>query len=50
MTVPRAQDTGCTTFEVEGEGYTNGIISMIASFHTVEYDEERDIYVVITNE
>jgi hypothetical protein len=45
--IPRPQDTGCTTIEVDkGEGYANGIISMIADFHYVEYDEERDAYVV----
>lgn len=45
--VERPQDTHCTTIEVDiGEGYANGIISMIAGFYDVEYDEERDAYVV----
>lgn len=51
MSIPRPQDTGCTTIEVDiGEGFTNGIISMIAGFYTVEYDEERDAYVVKENQ
>lgn len=45
--IPRPQDTGCTTIEVDkGEGFANGIVSMIADFHDVEYDEQRDAYVV----
>lgn len=53
MTVPRPQDTGSTTIEIDAdgtdvgaEGVTNGIISMIDSIREVEYDEERDAYVV----
>jgi len=53
MSVPRPQDTECTTIEVEddgtdvgSQGVTNGIISMIAGMRNVEYDEERDAYIV----
>lgn len=53
MSVPRPQDTGCTTIEVDAdgtdvgaEGVTNGVVSMLAGTREVEYDEERDAYVV----
>lgn len=49
----KPQDTGCTTIEIEAdgtdvgaEGVTNGIISFLAATRNVEYDEERDAYVV----
>lgn len=51
--IPGPQDTECTTIEVEAdgtdvgaEGVTNGLISMVARTREVEYDEERDAYVV----
>jgi len=53
MTVPKPQDTGCTTIEVDADGseigargVTNGIISMLADGREIEYDEEREAYVV----
>lgn len=52
MTVPRPQDTGCTTIEIdvgtdlENQGITNGIVSMITTHYDVQYDEDRDAYVV----
>lgn len=51
--IPRPQDTHCTTIEVHGdesmvgaEGVTNGIISMIAQYRDVEYDQYEDAYIV----
>lgn len=53
MTIPKPQDTGCTTIEVEpgdedeyNEGVANGILSLISNYRHVDYDEERDAYVV----
>jgi hypothetical protein len=51
--IERPQDTGCTTIEVDAdgtevgaEGVTNGIVSMLSTGRHIEYDEERDAYVV----
>lgn len=53
MTIPIPQDTGCTSIEIatgdddrHAEGVTNGILSMIADYYEVEYDEGRNAYVV----
>jgi len=46
--IPRPQDTGSTTIEVDSEGVANGLLSMIAGFYDVEYDEEARAYYVLT--
>jgi hypothetical protein len=52
MTVPKPQETGCTTIEVEpgnqeyNEGVTNGILDLISNYRHIEYIEERGVYVV----
>ena len=46
MSVPRPQDTGCTTIEVMNEGQANGILSMIHGMTDVYYDEHEEVYVV----
>ena len=46
--IPRPQDTGSTTIEVDSEGVANGLLSMIAGFYDVEYDENSRRYHVLT--
>jgi hypothetical protein len=52
MTLPKPQDTGCTTIEIDtgddvlDEGVTNGIVTMIRATRNVRYDDERDAYIV----
>lgn len=43
---PKPQDTGCTTIEFPTEGHTNGFLTFVNKWYDVEYDEERDAYVV----
>jgi hypothetical protein len=52
MTLPKPQDTGCTTIEIDtgdevlDEGVANGILTMIQATRWVRYDDERDAYIV----
>lgn len=47
MSVPRPQDTGCTTIEVTNEGQCNGLLTHAISLGiSVEYDEEKDVYIL----
>lgn len=44
MKIP--QETGCCTIEMNNEGTTNGILSLISNFYEIEYNEEKDCYEV----
>lgn len=50
MSVPRPQDTGCTTIKVDSEGVANGLLSMVADYYDVVYDEHTDQYFVYTED
>ena len=48
----RPQDTDCTSIVIEtgdeevDKGVANGILSFLSGVRSVEYDEERDVYIV----
>jgi len=44
MTLPRPQETGCTTIELPDTGRTNGVLSMLNAYYDIEYDEDDDVY------